>query len=69
MGYKPQYDHDPRTASNKMTVSGRTARENISIEENEQRRVAESEAWLLATIGGGGRVDATVTPLKIAELS
>ena len=63
MGYKLQYD--PRTGSNKMNVSGRTARENVTIEENEQRRVAESEAWLLAHNRGGGRVDAT----KIAELS
>ena len=47
--YKPGYDEATiRKESTQVNVSGLSPRDNLSIEEGEQRRVAENETWLLA---------------------
>ena len=45
--YKPRYN-DLSEISDSMTISGKTARECVSIEEAAQKAVAENPEWLLA---------------------
>lgn len=45
--YKPNYP-DTSKESDVVNISGKSPKQNISIEEAAQRAVAESETWLLA---------------------
>lgn len=49
VSYKPNYtDDDIENASESVNLSGRSPKNNLEIEESNQRRIAESEMWMIA---------------------
>ena len=49
MTYNPKYDRDAiQKMSDTVNLSGLSARENVSIEESAQKRVATNPQWLIA---------------------